>query len=141
MSFELIDTKETKANDGRSCILLCNFNIKEIKTLSNLAAMLGIRDKVVLTYKNGNTLIKDVLSGNIKNDSEDGMKNKAIIFNNIPGAKIGFFIDSLKKFRLNNVLKAAVTETSQEWTVNVLLKNLEAEKIAMQTGQEFDHEE
>ena len=141
MSFELLDTKETKANEGRSCIILCNFDAKEVKTISNLAGMLGIRDKVVLSYKNGNTLVKDVINGNILNDAEEGIKDKAVIFNNIPGAKIGLFINNLKKFRLNNILKAAVTETSQEWTVNVLLKNLVAEKIAMQTGQEFDHED
>ena len=141
MSFELLDTKETKANEGRSCIILCNFDAKEVKTISNLAGMLGIRDKVVLSYKNGNTLVKDVINGNILNDAEEGIKDKAVIFNNIPGAKISLFINNLKKFRLNNILKAAVTETSQEWTVNVLLKNLVAEKIAMQTGQEFDHED
>ncbi|MBE6053290.1 MAG: DUF3783 domain-containing protein [Clostridium sartagoforme] len=141
MSFELIDTKETKANNGRSCIMLCNFNLKEVKTLSNLAAMFGITDKIVVTYKNGNTIVKDAISGNILNDAEDGIKNKAIIFNNIPGAKIGLFLGNLKKFRLNNVLKATVTETSQEWTINTLLKNLVAEKMAMQSGVDYEHEE
>lgn len=141
MSFELLDTKETKANEGRSCIILCNFNAKEVKTVGNLAGMLGIRDKIVVNYKNGNTLVKDVLEGNILNDAEDGIKNRAIIFNNIPGAKIGVVIENLKKFRLNNVLKATVTETSREWTINVLLNNLAAEKIAMQSGKSYDHEE
>ena len=141
MSFELLDTKETKADEGTSCIILCNFNVKEVKTLSNLAGMLGIRDKVVINYKNGNTLVKEIINGNILNDAEDGIKNKAIIFNNIPGAKIGLLINNLKKFRLNNVLKATVTETSKEWTVDVLLKNLVAEKIAMQSGKEYEHEE
>ena len=141
MSFELLDTKETKVDEGRSCIILCNFDLKEVKTLSNLAGMLGIRDKVVISYKNGNTLVKDVINGNILNDAEDGMKRKEIIFNNIPGAKIGLLISNLKKFRLNNVLKAAVTETSMEWTVDVLLKNLVAENMAMKSGKEYEHEE
>lgn len=141
MSFELLDTKETQANEGRSCVILCNFNPKEVKTVSNLAGMLGIRDKIVISYKNGNTVVKDVLAGNILNDAEDGVKSKAIIFNNVPGAKIGLFIENLKKFRLNNVLKATVTETSNEWTVDVLLKNLAAEHIAMKSGKNYDHEE
>ncbi|WP_066894074.1 DUF3783 domain-containing protein [Clostridium nigeriense] len=141
MSFELLDTKETTINEGRSCIILCNFNGKEVKTVGNLAGMLGIRDKIVISYKNGNTLVKDVLDGNLLNDAEDGVKSRAIIFNNIPGAKIGLFIENLKKFRLNNVLKATVTETSKEWTVDILLKNLAAEKIAMQSGKSYDHEE
>ena len=141
MSFELLDTKETKVESGRSCVILCNFGAKEVKTLGNLAGMLGIRDKVVISYKNGNTLVKDVIDNKILDDAEDGVKNKAIIFNNIPGAKISLLINNLKKFRLNNVLKATVTETSKEWTVNVLLKNLVAEKIAMQTGKDYNHEE
>ncbi len=100
MSFELLDTKETKADEGRSCIILCNFNVKEVKTLSNLAGMLGIRDKVVINYKNGNTLVKDVINGNILNDAEDGIKNKAIIFNNIFCKIISIFIrNSQIKFR------------------------------------------
>lgn len=141
MSFELLDTKETKVEDGRSCIILCNFNGKEAKTVGNLAGMLGLRDRINISYKNGNTLVKDVIDGNILNDAEDGIKNKAIIFNNIPGNKIGLFIENLKRFRLNNVLKATVTETSREWTVDILLKNLVAEKIAMQTGKDYEHEE
>ncbi|WP_300383374.1 DUF3783 domain-containing protein, partial [Clostridium sp.] len=72
---------------------------------------------------------------------EEGIKNKAIIFNNISGVKIGLFIENLKKFRLNNVLKASVTDTSKEWTINYLIKNLIAEKIAMKSGKELDHEE
>ena len=141
MSFELLDTKETTTEEGRSCLILCNFNGKEAKTVSNLAGMLGIRDKVLINYKNGNTLVKDVINNNLLTDAEDGVKNKAIIFNNISGNKIGLFIENLKKFRLNNVLKATVTETSREWTVDVLLKNLAAEKVAMQTGKDFEHEE
>ena len=141
MSFEKLDVKDTEVKYGRSCVILCNFNAKEIKTVSNLAGMIGIRDKIVISYKNGNSIVKDVLEGNILNDSEDGIKNKAIIFNNIPGAKMGIFIENLKKFRVNNVLKATVTETSREWTVNVLLKNLVAERIAMKTGKDFEHDE
>ena len=141
MSFEKLDVKDTEVKDGRSCVILCNFNAKEIKTVSNLAGMIGIIDKIVISYKNGNSIVKDVLEGNILNDSEDGIKNKAIIFNNIPGAKMGIFIENLKKFRVNNVLKATVTETSREWTVNVLLKNLVAERIAMKTGKDFEHDE
>ncbi|MCR1950133.1 MULTISPECIES: DUF3783 domain-containing protein [Clostridium] len=140
MSFEKLDTKDTEVKEGRSCVILCNFNQKEIKTVSNLAGMIGIRDRIVLSYKNGNSIVKDVIEGNILSDAEDGIKNKAIIFNNIPGAKMGIFIENLKKFRVNNVLKATVTETSKEWTINVLLKNLVAERIAMKTGKDFEHD-
>ncbi|MBU5454816.1 DUF3783 domain-containing protein [Caproiciproducens sp. MSJ-32] len=141
MSFEQIDTKDREIKEGRSCIILCNFNNKEVKTVGNLASMIGIRDKIILNHKNGNSLVKDILDGKISNDCEDGIKNKAIIFNNIPGAKISIFIDNLKKFRVNNVLKATVTETSKEWTINTVLKNLVAERVALSKGMDYDHEE
>ena len=141
MSFELLDTKDTKIEEGRSCVILCNFNGKEAKTVGNLAGMIGLRDRINISYKNGNTLVKDVIEGNLLDDAEDGVKSKAIIFNNVPGNKIGLFIENLKKFRLNNVLKATVTETSREWTIDILLKNLVAEKIAMQTGKDYEHKE
>lgn len=141
MSFEMLDTKDNEIKEERSCIILCNFSPKEAKTVNNLAGMIGIRDRVLLNHKNGDTLVKDVIENKISNECEEGIKNKAIIFNNISGVKIGLFIENLKKFRLNNVLKASVTETSKEWTVNYLIKNLVAEKIAMQSGKELDHEE
>lgn len=141
MSFELLDTKDTKVEEGRSCVILCNFNGKEAKTVGNLAGMIGLRDRINISYKNGNTLVKDVIEGKLLDDAEDGIKNKAIIFNNVPGNKIGLFIENLKKFRLNNVLKATVTETSREWTIDILLKNLVAEKVAMQTGKDYEHKE
>ena len=141
MSFERLDTKDSEIKEGRSCIILCNFSAKEAKTVNNLAGMIGIRDRILLNHKNGDTLVKDVIENKISNEGEEGIKNKAIIFNNISGVKIGLFIENLKKFRLNNVLKASVTETSKEWTVNYLIKNLIAEKIAMQSGKELNHEE
>lgn len=141
MSFEKLDVKDTEIKEGRSCIVLCNFNAKEIKTVSNLSGMIGIKDKIILNHKNGNSIVKDVLENNILNDLEEGVKHKAIIFNNIPGVKMGMFIENLKRFRINNVLKATVTETSKEWTVDVLLKNLFAERIAMKSGKDFTHDE
>lgn len=141
MSFEQLDTKDREVKEGRSCLILCNFNNKEVKTIGNLAAMIGIRDKIILNHKNGNSIVKDVLEGKISNYCEEGLKNKAIIFNNIPGGKMGVFIENLKKFRINNVLKATVTETSKEWTVNLVLKNLVAERVALSKGIDLDHEE
>ena len=60
--------------------------------------------------------------------NEDGRKERAIIFNAIPPAKMNIFIENLK-VRVNNVLKAVVTETSIEWTVNEVLSNLLAELL------------
>ena len=71
MSFEQLDTKDREVKEGRSCLILCNFNNKEVKTIGNLAAMIGIRDKIILNHKNGNSIVKDVLEGKISNDCEE----------------------------------------------------------------------
>ena len=99
---------------------------------------LGIRDQIILNSKNGNTVIKDVLDNNINTECEDGRKERAIIFNAIPPAKMNIFIENLKKVRVNNVLKAVVTETSIDWTVNEVLSNLVAERIAISKGDFTD---
>ena len=55
--------------------------------------MIGIRDKIILNHKNGNSIVKDVLEGKFLMTVKR-TKNKAIIFNNIPGGKMGVFIEN-----------------------------------------------
>lgn len=139
MSFEKIDIKDKEAKDGRSCIIICNFNGKELKSIQNYASILGIKDQILISSKDGESIIKEVLQDKIVSNCEDGEKQKALIFNAISPAKMNMFIENLKKTKINNVLKAVVTETSNEWSVNILIKNLVAERIAMKTGKDIDH--
>ena len=134
MSFDKLDIKDNTARDGRACILVCNIVGKDLQKVKNCAMILGIRDQIILNTKNGDTVIKDVLDNNINTECEDGRKERAIIFNSIPPAKMNIFIENLKKVRVNNVLKAVVTETSIEWTVNEVISNLVAERIAIKQG-------
>ena len=138
MSFDKLDIKYSTAREGRACILLCNLAGKDLQKVKNCAMILGIRDQIILNSKNGNTVIKDVLDNNINTECEDGRKERAIIFNAIPPAKMNIFIENLKKVRVNNVLKAVVTETSIDWTVNEVLSNLVAERIAISKGDFTD---
>lgn len=138
MSFDKLDIKDSTAREGRACILLCNLAGKDLQKVKNCAMILGIRDQIILNSKNGNTVIKDVLDNNINTECEDGRKERAIIFNAIPPAKMNIFIENLKKVRVNNVLKAVVTETSIDWTVNEVLSNLVAEHIAISKGDFTD---
>lgn len=138
MSFERLDRNSITDNDGRSCIILCNFNGKELKGVKNYASILGIKDSICLYSKNGNTLIKDALENNIDLSCENGRKEKAIIFNNIPNSKINMFIDNLRKIRINNVLKAVVTDTSINWSVNEVIINLIQERAAINNGNLAD---
>ena len=138
MSFDKLDIKDSTAREGRACILLCNLAGKDLQKVKNCAMILGIRDQIILNSKNGNTVIKDVLDNNINTECEEGRKERAIIFNAIPPAKMNIFIENLKKVRVNNVLKAVVTETSIDWTVNEVLSNLVAERIAISKGDFTD---
>lgn len=134
MSFERIDIKNNEIEEGRSCIFLCNFSGKELKMVENYAGVIGIKDRIVLSYKNGDSKIKDIVDGKILSKCTEGPNNRAIIFNNISQFKIGMFIENLKKIKVRNVLFAAVTETSKEWTLNNLIENLVEERKAMQSG-------
>lgn len=134
MSFDKLDIKDNIEREGRDCIVICNLVGKDLQKVKNCAMILGIKDQIILNSKNGNTIIKDVLDNNINSDCEDGRKERAIIFNAISPAKMSMFIENLKRVRVNNVLKAVVTETSIEWTVNELLSNLLAERVAISKG-------
>lgn len=138
MSFERLDKNNVLENDVRSCVLLCNFNGKELKAVKNYASILGLRDQICLYSKNGDSIIKDILEDKVDSNCEDGRKEKAIIFNNISNMKISMFIDNLKKIRINNVLKAVVTETSINWTVNEIIVNLLNERAAINSGNLSD---
>ena len=48
--------------------------------------------------------------------------------------KIAGFIENLRKLKINNILKATVTDTSINWTINDVLANLTAERIAISKG-------
>ena len=109
----------TKINDinndnihNRACVMVINFNKKEGALIKNICGFIGVRDCIFLDKSNGNTIIKDVLENNISLDCEDGISNKAVVFNHIPNVEINSFLESLKKMRINRPLTAMVTDTN-----------------------------
>lgn len=138
MSFTEINNIEKDIHD-RACVMIVNFNKKESALIKNICGFIGMRDCIFLDTKNGDTLIKDILDNNISLDCEDGLSNKAIIFNNIPHLKINSLLDNLKKMRINRPLSAMVTETTLNWTLNKLIANLLEERRAISEGKEFSH--
>lgn len=137
MSFDKLDIKDNAAREDRACIIVSNIVGKDLQKVKNCAMILGIRDQIIINSKNGNTVISDLLENNINSECEDGRKERAIIFNSIAPAKMNIFIENLKKVRVNNVLKAVVTETSVNWSVNEVISNLVAERTAISKGN-FD---
>ncbi len=137
MSFQ--DIKKLSTSNKNVCAILYNFNNKELTMLKNICGLIGIKEKIILTPKNGNSLIKDVLEGKLDDNCENGLIHKAVIFNNVDHSKIHSFIDALKKFRIPNPLIAVVTETSLNWDVNTLVSNLLEEREALKAGKPINH--
>lgn len=128
--------------NSRACVILCNFNDKEFKTIKVYAGMMGIRDLIRVSYKNGNSIVKDILDDNIiESDVENPVKDRAIIFNSLEDRKVSIFIDNMRKMRTAPAMKAIVTETSIEWTLNKLLENLKEERRLEKQGKILDHNE
>lgn len=125
----------------RNCMILCNFNDKELKLLKTYAAMMGLRDQIIVNYKNGNSVVRDILEDKLNNECTDGIKDRAIIFNNLPSMKVSMFIDNMRKMRIAPAMKAMVTETSIDWTLNHLLENLVEERKAAKLGKVAKHDE
>lgn len=140
MTFEKINDKEQANIHDRSCIILVNFNNKELNAIKTVSSFVGIKDRIVVTSKNGNTKIKDILDGNISDDNEDTWSEKAVIFNNIPSNRVMGFLDSLKKMKIRRPLSAMVTETSIDWALNTLVYNLKEERKALSKGKVVNHD-
>ena len=120
MSFTKLDMNDNSQVEGRACVIIYNIGGKELKSIKGYASLLGVRDQIVLYH--------------INSDCSNGRKERAIIFNALSPAKINVFLETLRKLKINNVLKATVTQTSINWTLNEVVENLSAEHIAISKG-------
>lgn len=138
MNFKNINTLSTY-NDDRTCALLYNFNSKDLSMLKNICNLIGIKDHIILHPNNSTTLVKDILNNNIDESCSDGLKQNAIIFNNVDHSKIHSFMDAIKKFRIKKPLVAVVTDTSINWELNTLIQNLVDERNSLKSGKPVNH--
>lgn len=138
MDFKNINTLPTY-NDDRVCVLLYNFNAKDLGMLKNICNLIGLKDQIILMPKNATTLVKDILNNNIDESCEDGLKHNTVIFNNVDHVKIHSFMEALKKFRIQRPLIAVVTETSIDWELNTVIQNLIEEREALKSGKTLNH--
>ena len=138
MSFTNINEIELE-NDSRSLVMLYNFNAKEVANLKNICRLFGVKDVQVLSTKNANSRIVDIINNVIDSSQDDGINQRSIIFNNVNPSKVSGFIDSLKKFRMNTPLTAFVTEENVNWTLNNLILNLVEERNLLKQGKSVKH--
>lgn len=145
MSFEKMKEMNEIALHERSCMMMYYFTPQEVKQIMNVARMTGIKDYITLKPSHGQNQIRAILDGQLKETEDEtlltsAVKEKAIIFNGIPSARVSLFIDGLKKCRIRRPIIAVVTEQSIEWTLNDLLINLSNERIALKKGEFTAHE-
>lgn len=138
MSFSKINDIEVDESK-RSFIILYNFNNKEILNIKNICRLFGIKDIQILSRKNSNNKILDIINNKIEVDEQEGINHKSMIFNNVNPMKISGVVDSLKKFRMSRPLVAVVTENNINWTLNELVLNLLEEKNALNQGKVLKH--
>ena len=132
MSFQKIDSNETKVQEGRVCILTYGFTGKDLEMLKVYSAMMGIRDVIEIKQDMIDANIKDILEDNItKSESNDPIKERAIVFNAFPGQKLNTFIGNFKSTRLAQPLLATVTPTSINWSFRDLVAELQREREAI----------
>ena len=61
MTFKKINENEQNSIHDRSCIILVNFNNKEVAAIKTVSSFAGIKDRIVLTSKNGVDIFFDKL--------------------------------------------------------------------------------
>ena len=62
MTFKKINENEQNNIHDRSCIILVNFNNKEVAAIKTVSSFAGIKDRIVLTSKNGVDIFFDKLN-------------------------------------------------------------------------------
>jgi hypothetical protein len=142
MAFKKIETMNEEVVHERACIILYGLSPKEAKLIQNVARLTGIKDHIGIGAEEEDTLVIDVLENRLGKKENPEVREKALLFNNIPHTQMNAMIEGIKKCRIQRPLIAVVTKTSIQWPLKRLLFNLVEERKAFQTGKmgEDDHQ-
>ena len=141
MSFASIKNTDAHSTHPRICVVLSAFSPAELKQLKNVARLTGIGEQIIIDGSYNATKVLDLLENPSLTPvkTENISTQKAILFNNVPANRMNAFIESMKKCRIPRPLIAVVTETSIHWTIEELISNLAAERIALKNNQTTLH--
>lgn len=141
MSFESIKNTDAHSTHPRACVILSAFSAAELKQLKNVARLTGISDQIIIDGSYNATKLLNILENPSLTPvkTENVSTQKALLFNNIPANRMNAFIENMKKCRIPRPLIAIVTETSIHWTIEELINNLAAERIALKNNQTTLH--
>lgn len=132
MSFQRMQDLGQTIYHERVGILLYNFTEKEVKQISNVIKLVGIKDVIQVGPENGEQTLTEILDGKTyKEVCTDVPGDKTIIFNGVEPNRVNSFIDILKKYRFKRPLIAMVTEQSIQWQLKVVLENLIEERSGL----------
>lgn len=137
MSFEKM--QDLKEIHERSCMIVYHFSPKEMQAIRSVARLTGIKDIIVLEANQLDTRVEDILEDKVQTGEDAEIKEKAIVFNNVPSNKVNVFIEGLKKMRMARPLIAVVTEHSINWCFKELIVNLAEERIALRNNGQTAH--
>lgn len=137
MSFEKM--KDLKEIHERSCMMVYHFSPKEMQAIRSVARLTGVKDIIVIEANGLETPVKDILENKMQTGEDAGIKEKAIVFNNVSSSKVNLFIEGLKKMRVARPLIAVVTEHSINWSFKELVMNLSEERAALRSGGQTAH--
>lgn len=141
MSFENIKDMKSDEIHERSCMMMHYFTPQEARQIMNVARMTGVRDIITLKPNFGGNKIREILDNQAVETEVECLKEKTIIFNGIPSARVSLFIDGLKKCRIKRPIIAMVTDQTIDWTLEELLINLANERSSLNRGEFSVHEQ
>lgn len=141
MSFQKVDKEDITKQQGRECILVYGFGVKDFSKLKNYCMMMGIRDIIQVDKDMLNEKVQNILENEIeKSECKEAPIDRAIIMNAFSGQKLHAFLGNFKRTGLQRPLIATVTPTSLNWTVLELVSELQKERQAIAKNNQVLHE-
>lgn len=120
---------------GPKKLLLCGFPVSAQGKFESLVEMLGLSSvpRVWVTDTQGNEPLANLFA--LEADAGKGTASalpRAVIVGGVTKADLHRLMGGCKKAGMQQVLWAVLTPTSERWTLDALLRELTAERAAMQ---------
>ncbi len=123
--------KSAKKMYGPRKFLVCGYSEQDQQTLLSLLEESGLKS-VPVVFATSNDLqrtIKDMLGADDKTGAgEEAEMSRAIVVSGLTQKELHILMTAYRKAKLPAQLWAALTPTSEQWTVAALLEELAAEK-------------
>ena len=120
---------------GARKLLVCGFDVKAQSGFKEMLQTAGIKDIPVVWVTSGQADTQLSVLMEQPGDSNSGVSSTlpgAIIVSGITENELHRLMDTYRKTDMKPVLWAALTPTSETWSVKTLLAELNAERKAMQ---------